>query len=68
MFRLLMIDEDFKIVEITLTVEAPWSRENLFDIRVTSLLLRHLYDEGIVVEKRDCIQSVNSDRSRRLVG
>lgn len=38
---LLMIDENFEVVEISLTVVAPWSSENLLDIRMLSLGLPH---------------------------
>ena len=33
-FGLLMIDEDFEVVEVPLAVIAPWPCEGLFDIRV----------------------------------
>ncbi len=36
-----MIDEDFEIVEVSLTVVAPWPGENLLDIRMLSLGLAH---------------------------
>ncbi len=38
---LLMIDEDFEIVKVSLTVVAPWPSENLLDIRMLSLGLAH---------------------------
>ena len=39
---LLMVDEDFEIVKITFAVVAPWSRKLFLNVRMTSLLLRHL--------------------------
>lgn len=38
---LLMIDEDLKIVEVSLTVVAPWPSQDLLDIRMLSLGLAH---------------------------
>ena len=36
-----MRDENLQIIEVTLTVVAPWSSEDLFDIGVLSLALAH---------------------------
>lgn len=47
MLRLLMVDQDLEIVEVALAVVTPWPRQYLFDIGVTSLLLRH---DGAVYE------------------
>ena len=43
---LLMIDENLQIVEITFAIITPWSRQDLFDIWMASLLLRHLVSYG----------------------
>jgi hypothetical protein len=39
--RLLMIDEHFLVIEIAFAIIAPWSAENLVNIRVAALLLAH---------------------------
>lgn len=38
---LLMIDEDFEIVKVSLTVVAPWPTKNLLDVRMLALGLAH---------------------------
>ena len=38
---LLMIDQDFEVIEIALTIVAPRSREDLVDLRVLPLVLPH---------------------------
>jgi hypothetical protein len=40
-FRLLMINQYFLVVEISLAVVAPWPAENLVDVWMTTLLLAH---------------------------
>ena len=39
--RLLMIDEDFEVIEIPLAVVAPGPSKGLFNIRVLALCLAH---------------------------
>jgi hypothetical protein len=40
-FSLLMGDKDFEVIEISLAVITPWSREEFFKVWVTALLLHH---------------------------
>lgn len=40
--RFLMVDQDFLVIEITLAVVAPWPAQDLFHIRLSTLLLAHL--------------------------
>lgn len=42
MLSFLMIDENFEIIEIALTVVTPRTRKDLIQVRVIALLLRHL--------------------------
>ena len=37
--RLLVLDQDLLVVEIALAVIAPWARDDVFDVRLASLLL-----------------------------
>ena len=39
---LLVVDQNLEIVEVAFAVVAPGSREDLFDVRVMALLLRHV--------------------------
>lgn len=49
MLRFLMVDQDLQIIKVTLTVVAPWPREDLFDVWVVALLFGH---NGIAQRKR----------------
>lgn len=40
-----MIDEYFLVIKISFAVVAPWPAENLFNIRVSALLLAHVVEE-----------------------
>jgi len=40
-FRFLMIDEDFEIVEVSFAVITPRPRQNLLDVGMMALLLGH---------------------------
>lgn len=40
-FGLLMIDENLKVVEVSLAVITPWPCERLFDIRMLALAFTH---------------------------
>jgi hypothetical protein len=48
MLGLLMVDENFQVIEVTLTVVAPWPREHFIQIRVIPLLLGHLDNQLLV--------------------
>jgi hypothetical protein len=37
-----MIYEDLKVIEVSLTVVAPWSGQDLFSVWMASLLLPHI--------------------------
>ena len=58
MFRFLVIDEDLEIVKVALTVVAPWSRQDLVNVWVITLLLGHV-ELSRVANSRD-----EDDRSR----
>lgn len=44
MFSFLVRDEDLQVIEITLTIIAPWPSQQLLNIGMTALLLAHLTD------------------------
>jgi hypothetical protein len=39
MFRFLMVDEDFEVIEVFVAVEAPWPLEKLLQRRPVTLAL-----------------------------
>jgi hypothetical protein len=50
-----MIDQYFLVIEISFTVIAPGSAEDLFDIRVAALLLAHLV-EFLLLERCEVVK------------
>jgi hypothetical protein len=63
-----MIYQDLKIVEVPLTVIAPWARKDFFDIGMTALLLRHFEVELAGIESGyddDRTGSVVADGSQK---
>lgn len=41
MFRFLMRNENFEIVEVAFAVVAPWTSKKLFEVGVAALFLAH---------------------------
>lgn len=58
-FGLLVIDEDFKIVEVPLAVIAPGPRKGLFDVRVLTLCFTHgLLNQRLLQRRSIPVKSV----------
>lgn len=61
--RLLVRDEDLQVIKVAFAVVAPWATKELFEVRVSTLLLSH----GVVDNSKSNMDIRVNDKDKSVV-